>query len=90
MEQSRVMSLVEVATSSLIGFGVSIWANYAVLPLFGFKVKFAESFAITLIFMVISIIRSYLVRRFFAVHLKQFAAWCQELYDDLVEMKYLS
>ncbi|MGC0389158.1 DUF7220 family protein [Bradyrhizobium sp. USDA 241] len=82
MEQSRVMSLVEVVTSSLIGFVVSIWANYAVLPLFGFKVKLAESFAITLIFMVISIIRSYLVRRFFAVYLKRFAAWCQEICDD--------
>jgi hypothetical protein len=72
MNQSRVMSLVEVATSSLIGFAVSIWANYAVLPLFGLRVKLAESFAITLIFMVISIVRSYLVRRFFAVYLKRF------------------
>ncbi|WLA44120.1 hypothetical protein QNJ95_22875 [Bradyrhizobium elkanii] len=75
------MSLVEVVTSTLIGFGVSLWANYAVLPLFGFKVKLAESFAITLVFTVISIVRSYLVRRFFAVYLKRFAAWCQELYD---------
>jgi hypothetical protein len=37
MEQSRVMSLVEVVTPSLIGFVVSIWANYVVLPLFGFR-----------------------------------------------------
>lgn len=87
MEQSRVMSLVEVATSSLIGFGVSIWANYAVLPLFGFKVKLAESFAITLIFMVISIIRSYLVRRFFAAYVKRFAAWCQEVYDGFPSLR---
>jgi hypothetical protein len=79
MEQSRTMSLVEVATSTLIGFFVSIWANYAVLPLFGFKVKLAESFAITLVFAVISIIRSYLVRRFFAVYLKRFAAWCDRV-----------
>jgi hypothetical protein len=77
MEQSRVMSLVEVVTSTLIGFGVSVWANYAVLPLFGFKVKLAESLAITLVFTVISIIRSYLVRRFFAVYVTRFAAWCQ-------------
>jgi hypothetical protein len=72
MDQSRTMSLVEVATSTLIGFGVSVWANYAVLPLFGFKVKLAESLAITLVFTVISIIRSYLVRRFFEVHINAF------------------
>jgi uncharacterized membrane protein YwzB len=75
MDQSRTMSLVEVATSSLIGFVVSLWANYAILPLFGFKVRLTESLAITLIFMVISIIRSYLVRRFFVTYLKRFAAW---------------
>lgn len=80
MEQSRLMSLVEVVMSTLIGFVVSVWANWAVLPLFGFKVKLAESFAITLIFTVISIVRSYLVRRFFAVHLKRFAAWCQDIW----------
>lgn len=68
MEQSRVMSLVDVATSSLIVFVVSIWANYAILPLFGFKVRLSESLAITLIFVVISIIGSYLVRRFFATY----------------------
>lgn len=90
MEQSRVMSLVEVMTSTLIGFGVSIWANYAVLPLFGFKVRLAESVAITLIFTVISIVRSYLVRRFFAVHLKRFAAWCQVVYDDFISMGHLT
>ena len=90
MEQTRVMSLVEVATSSLIGFVVSIWANYAVLPLFGFRVKLSESFAITLVFMVISIVRSYLIRRFFAAYVTRFAAWCQELYDEFKSMRQLT
>jgi hypothetical protein len=66
MAQSRVMSLVEVATSSLIGFVVSIFSNWAVLPLFGMHPSFHQSFWITLIFMVISIVRGYLVRRFFS------------------------
>jgi len=74
--QSRVMSLVEVATSSLIGFVVSIFANWAVLPLFGFSVKLSQSVVITTIFVVISIVRGYLVRRFFAVYVTRFAAWC--------------
>jgi hypothetical protein len=50
----------------LIGFVVSICR----VPLFGFKVKLAESFAITVT--VISIIRSYFVHRFFA-------AWCERI-----------
>ncbi|BAR62003.1 hypothetical protein NK6_8859 [Bradyrhizobium diazoefficiens] len=74
MDQSRVMSLVEVVTSSLIGFVVSIFANWAVLPLFGMHPSLHQSFWITTIFMVISIVRGYLVRRFFAAYVTRFAA----------------
>ena len=88
MEQSRVMSLVEVMTSSLIGFVVSIFANWAVLPLFGMHPSFSQSMRITLIFMVISIIRAYLVRRFFATYVKRFAAWCQEIYDGFASLRH--
>jgi hypothetical protein len=31
---------------------------------------------ITLVFTVVSVARSYLVRRFFAVRIARFAAWC--------------
>jgi hypothetical protein len=83
MSQSRVMSLVEVVTGSVIAFVVAIWANYAVLPLFGFQVKLDQSIAITLIFTIISIARSYLIRRFFAVYVHRFAAWCQDVSDRI-------
>lgn len=89
MEQSRVMSLVEVITGSVIAFAVSLWANYAVLPLFGFDVRFDQSFAITAIFTAISIARSYLVRRFFEVSVKRFAAWCQELWADSFRRRFV-
>jgi hypothetical protein len=69
------MSLVEVVTGSVIAFVVSIWANRAVLPLFGFHVRIEQSFEITLIFTVISIIRSYVVRRFFEIYLRPFTDW---------------
>lgn len=84
MSQSPVLSLVEVMTSSLIGFVVSIFANWWVLPLFDMHPSFHASFWITLIFMVISIIRSYLVRRFFTAYVERFASWCQDIYDDFV------
>ena len=40
--------------------------------------------------MVISITRSYLIRRFFATYVKRFAAWCQELYDGFVNLRHLT
>jgi hypothetical protein len=57
--------LVEVITGNAIAFGISILANFAVLPLFGFHVKFGQSVCITIIFTAISIVRTYLVRRVF-------------------------
>ncbi|WP_425305101.1 DUF7220 family protein [Bradyrhizobium erythrophlei] len=38
-----------------------------------------QSFAITLIFTIISVVRSYLVRRFCETYVRH--AWCQEVYD---------
>jgi hypothetical protein len=90
MAQSRVMSLVEVVTGSVIAFTVLIWANWAVLPLFGFHVRLDQSFAITLIFTVISIARSFLVHRFFEVHVKGFAAWCQDIHDRFASLSSLT
>lgn len=66
MEQSAKMSFVEAMTSSLIGFVVSVFANFLVLPLFGFDVNFYESLTITAIFTIVSVARSFLVRRFFS------------------------
>lgn len=77
MSQSRIMSMVEVATSTLIGFLVAMWANYVVLPRFGFAVNLSESSTIALVFTAISLVRTYLVRRFFAAYVTRFAAWCR-------------
>jgi hypothetical protein len=45
---------------------------------------------ITAIFVVISIIRGYLVRRFFAVYVTRFAAYCQEIYDGFASLRWLT
>jgi hypothetical protein len=64
MNQSRVMSLVEVMTSSLIGL---VFANRMLLPIFfGLHPSLTASFWMTVMFMVLSIVRGYLVRQFFA------------------------
>ncbi|WP_316194481.1 polysaccharide biosynthesis C-terminal domain-containing protein [Bradyrhizobium sp. SZCCHNRI3052] len=84
------MSLVEVVTNALIGFVTSVPVNFVLLPLFGAPVKIGASVGITLAFTVISVVRSYLVRRFFAVHIKRFASWCQKIYEDIAALEHLT
>ncbi len=77
------MSMVEVVTNAMVGFVTSVPVNFAILPLFGAPVKLGASMGITLAFTVVSVVRSYLVRRFFAVYIKRFAHWCQDFHDDM-------
>lgn len=63
--QSRLMSFVEASVNVLIGYLVSVLANWLVLPAFGYPVSVSDSFLIGLIFTVISLIRSYTIRRLF-------------------------
>ena len=58
--------IAEALANNAVAFIISILANFAVLPLFGFNVKFGQSVCITIIFTAISIVRTYLVRRVFA------------------------
>ena len=63
--QSRLMSAIEASTNVLIGYLVSVAANIIILPLFGYDVTVADSFAIGLAFTAVSLVRSYVLRRAF-------------------------
>jgi hypothetical protein len=63
--QSRLMSAVEASFNVLIGYLVSVLANILILPLFGYDVTVADSFAIGLAFTAVSLVRSYALRRIF-------------------------
>jgi hypothetical protein len=63
--QTRMGSFVEAWLNVAVGFGVSFIANLVVLPLFGFYVTASDAFGIGVIFTVISLARSYIIRRFF-------------------------
>jgi predicted membrane protein len=63
--QSKSMSLIETTASTVIGFLVSLVVTHFVLPLFGHAITFSDNLYITTIFTVVSIIRSYCVRRLF-------------------------
>lgn len=59
------MSAVEASFNVLIGYLVSVAANILILPLFGYDVTVADSFAIGLAFTAVSLVRSYALRRWF-------------------------
>jgi membrane protein implicated in regulation of membrane protease activity len=65
MSQSRTMSLVESIANVLAGFGVAVAMQIAVFPLFGLRTSLAENLAMGAIFTLVSIVRSYCLRRVF-------------------------
>lgn len=65
MSQTKRGSLIEALGNTAIGWTVNYIANLLVLPLFGFHVTYSQAFYIGCIFTVISVARSYLVRRLF-------------------------
>tara|TARA_E500000318_G_scaffold27873_1_gene28092 strand:- start:1228 stop:1437 length:210 start_codon:yes stop_codon:yes gene_type:complete len=63
--QSKKRSFIEAVTNVLIGYLVAVISNLIVLPLFGYQVSLFDGFAIGVVFTVISLIRSYMIRRLF-------------------------
>lgn len=65
MGQSRLQSMIEALVNVFVGFWVSVMANVLILPLFGAHLSFKENLLMGWCFTVISIVRSYLLRRAF-------------------------
>jgi len=65
MKQSRAMSLVESVANVTVGYVLAIATQLAVFPLFGIEVALGEHLAIGMAFVVVSLARSYLLRRLF-------------------------
>lgn len=72
MKQSRAMSLTESAINILVGFGISVAAQAIFLPLLGLPIPWSINLAFAAIMTVISIARSYALRRLFeALHIRR-------------------
>ena len=63
--QTKKQSLIESLTSTTIGIIIGIVLNLTILPIFGYPVSLSDSLWISVIFTVVSIIRSYIIRRWF-------------------------
>lgn len=68
--QTRKFSWIEAITNTLVGFLVSLLIQLAIYPIMDIPVKFHQNVIITCVFTGASILRGYLIRRFF--NLKRF------------------
>jgi hypothetical protein len=63
--QSRLMSLVEAIVNVGISYGLAVLTQIVVLPIFGLQTSLRNNLTIASIFTVVSIARSYVLRRAF-------------------------
>ncbi len=65
MQQTRRHSLIESCTNVAIGYFVALASQLAIFPMFGIRVSIGDNILIGAYFTVISICRSYALRRWF-------------------------
>jgi hypothetical protein len=65
MTQSRTMSLAEAITNVIVGYVLAIATQVVVFPWFGIRTGMTEHLTIGLAFVVVSLVRGYLLRRLF-------------------------
>ena len=63
--QTKRQSLIETLTSVFVGWLIGVILNLTILPLFDYNITVVDSLWVSLIFTVISVVRGYLIRRFF-------------------------
>ena len=63
--QSKRSSLIEAITNTLIGYVINLGVQVVIYPFYGASFTLSQNLQIGLIFLVVSILRSYLIRRHF-------------------------
>lgn len=63
--QTRKSSIIESLANVALGYMVALASQLAIFPVFGIHIPITSNIAIGLWFTVISLIRSYVIRRFF-------------------------
>lgn len=73
MSQTRLGSFIEAWINVAIGFGINFIANLCIFPLFGFHITLSENLVLGLLYTLISVVRSYCVRRWFNERIRRAA-----------------
>lgn len=66
--QNRLQSFIEAWANTFIGYFVNLIVQLLVYPLYGATFTFGQNIQIGLIFMAVSIVRGYALRRIFNHH----------------------
>jgi hypothetical protein len=85
MSQSKGMSLMEAVVNTVVGLGVAMVATAAICKAYDIPMTWGNNFIITFWMTVISIVRSYLLRRLFNSNWKARARQCSEGALDFYE-----
>lgn len=70
MKQTRLGSLIESVMNIVIGYGVAVVSQVLVFPLFGIHVPLRTNLLLSVWFTAISLVRSYVIRRWFNARLQ--------------------
>ncbi|MCX7313671.1 MAG: hypothetical protein NTV56_18580 [Alphaproteobacteria bacterium] len=65
MKQSRRMSVVESLANVAVGYAIAVLTQIAVFPIFGLRASLADNLIIGMVFTIVSIVRSFVLRRVF-------------------------
>ena len=65
MKQSRLTSLVESIANVVVGYGVAVITQILIFPVFGLHTTLAQNLKMGAIFTLVSIARSFALRRVF-------------------------
>ena len=80
--QTRIGSLFESAVNIVIGYFVALLSQLLVFPMFGIDVPFSANLWIGAWFTVISLVRSYVIRRWFNARIQAAARAVSDFADQ--------
>ena len=83
--QSKLDSFIEAWLNVLIGFGVSVLANFVIFPLVGIGASTTQIITVGIFMTLVSVARSYFVRRFANKYLSQVRAKIVEFFRKEVK-----
>jgi membrane protein implicated in regulation of membrane protease activity len=66
MSQTKKASFMEAVMNTVVGYGLSVLTYQLVMPILGYNTSLKENVILVAVLSVVSIIRNYLIRRFFA------------------------
>ena len=85
--QSKIESLIESIINTSLGFLVALITQILIYPIFDIEVSFGDQTLLALIFTLVSLVRGYIVRRYFNTYFKHTVIYLSGLLRSLCNRK---